>query len=300
MPRWLVWTLLALVSWGVWAVFSKLIGDGLSATHSQALSTIGLLPLMLVLAVAKRSTNPGSMLRGASFALGAGLLSAFGNLAYYDILQRGGKAATVIPLTALYPLVTVLLAVLFLHEKLNRFQMGGVLLSLGAIYLFNVTSERGLLSSALGIALLPLLLWGVSGFFQKLSTNHLSGPRSALMYFVAFLPVALGIVWREPVASGQINPRIWALVLTLGLFLALGNFALMMAFARGKAAIIAPLAAMYPLVSVPVAILFFGERVGSRELIGIGLALLASIALAWETKPPPPDQVCSNRPSNVA
>src|SRR5262245_394874 len=205
MPRWFLWTLLAVMSWGLWAIFSKLIGDGLSATHSQALSTIGLLPLIVVLALEKSLTNPGSVALGALYGLGAGLLSAFGNLAYYDILQRGGKAATVIPLTALYPLVTVLLAVLFLRERLNRIQLGGVFLALGATYLFNVTSEKGLLNSALAIGLLPLVLWGVSGFLQKLSTNHLSGPRCALAYFLAFIPVALGIVWREPVDPSRIS-----------------------------------------------------------------------------------------------
>jgi drug/metabolite transporter (DMT)-like permease len=207
-------------------------------------------------------------------------------LAYYDILQRGGKAATVIPLTALYPMVTVLLAVLFLRERLNRIQLGGVFLALSATYLFNVTSEKGLWNSALAIGLLPLVLWGISGFLQKLSTNHLSGPRCALAYFVAFIPVALGIVWREPVDPGRISARLWILVIALGLFLAIGNFALVMAFARGKAAIIAPLTAMYPVVSVPIAILGFDEKVGPRELFGIGLALLASAALAWE--PPAP------------
>ena len=30
MPRWLRWSLLALFSWGVWAIMAKLIGDALS------------------------------------------------------------------------------------------------------------------------------------------------------------------------------------------------------------------------------------------------------------------------------
>ena len=42
MPPWLLWTLLAMFSWGLWAILARLIGDALSAAQSQALSTVGL------------------------------------------------------------------------------------------------------------------------------------------------------------------------------------------------------------------------------------------------------------------
>ena len=172
MPRWLLWSLVALLSWGVWAVFSKLIGDSLSAAHSQALSTLGLLPVMLALGFSNRLSATGNRRHGAASALAAGGFACLGNVAYYDALNRGGKAATVVPLTALYPLVTIALAVLLLKEKLNKTQMAGVLLSLAAIYLFNVQREEGFLSSGLAYALLPIGFWGTAGFLQKLSTNH--------------------------------------------------------------------------------------------------------------------------------
>jgi hypothetical protein len=34
-----------------------------------------------------------------------------GNIAYFDVFGRGAKTAEVIPITALYPAVTVLLAI---------------------------------------------------------------------------------------------------------------------------------------------------------------------------------------------
>ena len=45
---------------------------------------------------------------------------------------------------------------------------------------------------------------------------------------------------------------------------------------------IAPLAGLYPLVSIPVAIVFLGEKVTGREWAGIAIALTAVVALAWE------------------
>ena len=86
----------------------------------------------------------------------------------------------------------------------------------------------------------------------------------------------------------------WVVVIAQGFLLALGNFAILVAFAsQGKASIIAPLAALYPVVSVPIAILFLGENVGMREALGILLALASMAALSRETGPPEQAQVAS-------
>src|SRR5678810_1144709 len=141
MRAWLLWTLLALVCWGVWALLARLIGDALSPAQQQTFSTLGLLPVLAALACSKKLTATGNRSRGAAFALGAGTLTCLGNIAYYDVLNRGAKAATVVPLTALYPLITVLLAVAVLKERLNLIQCLGIALSLIAIYLFNVQQD---------------------------------------------------------------------------------------------------------------------------------------------------------------
>src|SRR6185436_14080249 len=163
MPRWFFLAVLAVLCWGLWAVISKLIGEALTAAQSQALSTLGLVPVMIALGWSRRLAVTGRRSSGITCGLVAGLLACAGNVAYYRALNSGAKAATVVPLTALYPLLTIALAVLLLRETLNRFQAAGVLLSLSAIYLFNVSSAEGILSSGLGYALLPIAFWGVAG-----------------------------------------------------------------------------------------------------------------------------------------
>ncbi len=71
---------------------------------------------------------------------------------------------------------------------------------------------------------------------------------------------------------------------------ALNSFGVIAAFAayrcEGKAAIVTPLAAaVQPIVTIALAYLFLGERVGVLESIGIGLAIASAIALSNETKP---------------
>ncbi len=295
MPRWLQWSLLAVLAWGIWAIMAKLIGNALSGAHNQALSTLGILPVVLAFFLSKKSSNPASCSRGIFYALAGGAVSCIGNVFYYDVLSRGGKAATIVPLTALYPFATILLAVLVLKERLNRIQLGGVVVSLIAIYLFNVQSEDGVFSQWLVFALAPIALWGAAGFLQKLSTNHISGELSTLWFLGAFIPFGVFFLFQEPLPA-QITARTWLLVVGQGFFLALGNFAVLLAFAsQGKASIIAPLSALYPVVSVPIAILFLGEKIGAREALGIFLALVSVAALSYETRPPEKVQTSSAR-----
>ncbi len=282
MPRWFLLTVAAVLCWGLWAVISKLIGESVTAAQSQALSTLGLIPVMLALGCSKKPTPTGNRRRGVINAFLAGALTCAGNVAYYHALGAGAKASTVVPLTALYPLVTIALAVLLLRERLNVIQLGGAALSLVAIYLFNVPSVEGVVNPWLLFALLPIGLWGVSGLLQKISTNDISGELSALWFLAAFVPVSAGLLLFQPLATTP-TFKVWLLVAGLRLFFSLGNYAILLAFAQdGKASIIAPLASLYPLVSVPIAILLLGERIGPRETAGIVVALVSVATLAWE------------------
>jgi transporter family protein len=116
MPRWLFWMLVTLVAWGLWAVLSRMIGDAIDPAHSQALSTVGLAPIIVALWLMKDAGGEGSRPRGILLAFGSGLVSALGNIAYYAALNDA-KASTIVPLTALYPAVTILLAVPLLKER---------------------------------------------------------------------------------------------------------------------------------------------------------------------------------------
>lgn len=285
MAPWIFWTLLTLLSWGIWAVLYKLFGGDISDAQLQAISTIGVLPILAALAAIPDRAPSGNRRRGIALALGSGIISCLGNIAFYDVLSRGAKAAAVIPITDLYPVVTVLLAVALLKEKLSLLQSAGIGLSLAAIYLFHVSQDEDLLSPWLLMALIPIVLWGICGLMQKMATNHISGQASAIWFLVAFLPVATVILVVDPLPS-RIPFETWVVAAAIGFMLALGNLTVLLAFASGgKASIITPLAGLYPLVSLPIAIVGFGERIGWRECLGILLALTAVVMLSYQTEP---------------
>jgi transporter family protein len=139
MPRWLAFSLLTILLWGAWGAVSKVASDGVDAKTNQIFFTIGLLPLIAIVWRSPRLQGGGEQRRsGIGWAFLTGILGGTGNIAFFRALVVGGKASIVVPATALFPLVTVLLAVAFLRERLSRPQMFGLVLALIAIYLLSM------------------------------------------------------------------------------------------------------------------------------------------------------------------
>src|SRR5262245_55056280 len=117
MVRWLGWTLATIFTWGIWAILSKLLSDEIqSPAHSQVVSTIGILPVVFALWMMRDEPQSDRGRLGILLAIGSGIVSCLVNIAYFDVFSRGTKAAAVIPITALYPAVTVLMAIPILKE----------------------------------------------------------------------------------------------------------------------------------------------------------------------------------------
>jgi len=290
MKRWHVLCVSTLVLFGAWAVTpkAKAIGD-FSGFQQQALSTLGILPVLIFLLLSRRSRGGAAPLRGSILAFVSGVLTASGNIAYYQAVKGDNPATTIAPLTALYPLVTVILAMILLREKPNLIQIFGILLALAALYVLNPLGEKASLGSVKILVILPIALWGVAGIVQKLATRCVSAERATLWFLAAFLPMAAGILIHDGGVDGMLTAEGWGLMALLGLLFAVGNLTLLMAYATGgKASVVAPISGLYSVVSIPLAMILFKEQVGREQAIGIGLCLAAVVALSIEREAEPP------------
>ncbi len=125
--------LAALVLWGFWAFLPKLAMQSLpphSVIFYEALG--GLFVTMPLLFFIK-----GELVRdkkGISIVACGSSLSIIAILCYYTAL-RLGPVATVSTITAMYPVVGVALARIFLKEKMNRVQLLAAVMAMVAIYL---------------------------------------------------------------------------------------------------------------------------------------------------------------------
>ena len=139
MPRWLAFSLLTILVWGAWGAISKVASEGVDADTNQVFFTFGLLPLIAIVWRSPRNAGGGTGRRiGIGWAFLTGILGGTGNIAFFHALVIGGKASIVSPVTALFPLVTVILAVTLLHERVGTGQKIGLVLALVAIYLLSM------------------------------------------------------------------------------------------------------------------------------------------------------------------
>lgn len=139
MPAWLFYSLLTILCWGAWGTVSKVASGGVDAYTNQIFFSIGLLPLMALVWKSRKATTRGLAVRtGIAWAFLTGILGGLGNIAFFHALIIGGKASVVVPVTALFPLVTVILAMALLHEHISSKQKIGLVFALIAIYLLSM------------------------------------------------------------------------------------------------------------------------------------------------------------------
>lgn len=123
------------VAWGIGSFVEKLAADRLGV-QSVFWHALAYAPAVIIysLVVFKFGNLMRSTASGASLALLGGALSSFGIVGTYLLLTRT-EASRTIPLTALYPALTSVLAILFLHESKDPGKLLGIALSLVSIYL---------------------------------------------------------------------------------------------------------------------------------------------------------------------
>jgi transporter family protein len=130
---WIAWSLLALLAWGLYGFLPKLAVRHLPPTGAMIYYAFGVGVVAAAGAIAGGIGTQFSP-RGAALAFFTGALGALGGLAYFFAL-RDAPVSIAAPLTAMYPVVTVLLAFALLREPVSARQWTGVLLALAAVWL---------------------------------------------------------------------------------------------------------------------------------------------------------------------
>jgi transporter family protein len=132
------------------------------------------------------------------------------------------------------------------------------------------------------LGIITLALWGCTGLTQKLSTNKVSAELSCIAFGAAMFVLAAAILATQPM-SWSLSPVGWFWAILGG---SLNGFGTLAAFAAyrsgGKASVVTPLAALYPVLTVILAVLLLNEKLTVRSVAGILFAIAAAVALSWE------------------
>lgn len=134
----------------------------------------------------------------------------------------------------------------------------------------------------LWFALIVLFSWGAVGLLQKLSTNYLSAEWALVWLAVGFFVLEPWLYPGRALFTYSTRSLGWALL--GGVLNALGAWALLAALkCGGKASIVAPFTALYPVVVVFLAPVILHESITLRQAAGVICGLIAVVLLSTES-----------------
>lgn len=149
------------------------------------------------------------------------------------------------------------------------------------------------------LGLLTALTWGGADFIARFAAHRVGALRTTLfMQSCGFLLLTLALPWLGGwghLADGS-GWQPWAWGVFVGLINAFSTLSLYRSFEVGKMAVVAPLSASYPALTLLISWLA-GDRVSALRLTGIFLTILGVILVAGGEKPADSDSESVRAPN---
>lgn len=282
---WLIYALITTLTWGVWGAIMEFPAQwGFPDTLGYITWSLTMIPCALV---ALKIDKWNLQYDFKSIFLGScvGFLGAGGQLLLFRAL-REGPAYIIFPVISLYPVLTIVLSVLFLKEKVNLRGKWGIGISLLAILLLSYSppTESDATSSLwLWLSMMIFVMWGLQAYVMKFSNQSMSA-ESIFFYMTVSGLLLSPIAYAMTDFSQTIN---WGFSGPYGSFMiqslnALGALFLVYALRFGKAIIVVPMTSLAPVITIIISLVIYTNIPNPVVMGGMGLASLAIYLLAVE------------------
>jgi drug/metabolite transporter, DME family len=278
--RGLLLILLAGMLWGTSGVTSKAL-NGLAETTPISIATLRLaLAAPVLLALSWRTVGAhGFKVSRPDLALMifAGASMGMSQACYFSAIPRAGVAAATLVAVCTAPVLVALLSAALLRERLTL-AVGGALVCalLGTVLLVDVgSSQAGSQANAMEGILLAVGA-GLTSALLILTSRRLAGRCHPLQSIAIVVTVGAALLLAaSSLTTGVVvsyPPAGWALLLYLGLVPTALAYGLFFNGMRGATATVASIGALAePLTSTLLAMIIFGERLGTLGLLGATL-----------------------------
>lgn len=284
MPDWYFLSLAALVLLGAQRFFYKVAAE---RNCSSPLTTAVFMATVTLLSVAAFLLSGDAVGDISTLLLLAAINSAafaLGTVVNMEALRRLPTAIT-FPLTRLSILLVIGFSILYFGERPGPWQWLGILLGLAVVVVLAadlggtaaVRQQRGTGLLLVAACVLCGAVASISSKFAAVATSKTAF--MALSYLLGTIfSLAMARTWKR----GESAPRTGAVVgigVLMGLFNFAGFYAFLAALERGPLSLIALITGMHFVIPVALSVLFYREKITPRRWLGIGLTLLAVLAL---------------------
>jgi transporter family protein len=283
MELWFVLAILVPLLWGCGGIFAKL------STPKLGMAKIAVLIVVV---------NGTMYFLGfyywhnkVAIALGDGVLVAiscmFSTIAYLCFFESivNGKIAIAGTITAAYPVLTVVGALVFLSETVTPTQTMGLTAMTGGVVVLsyepNPRSEHATPRSSVFFALLAFVFWGMWGLTTKMAINAV-GPENILgFYAISSCAVPLVYLSFRGRQLRRRNPSrsAWVFGVTGLATNVIGTFCLSFALEEGYASLVIPISSAYPLITVILAVAVLHEKLNRLHTIALAFVIAGLVVI---------------------
>lgn len=196
------------------------------------------------------------------------------------------------PISSFNPVFTTIIAFFTLHEILSTTKLLGILIIVLGTYLLNISELKGGLFAPFkklftnrGVLffLLANLIWAITPIFQK---QAIFQTKPAIPLFTSFFEGLVVTTFFIPVVLAKTKNQIpqiqknWKLLLFLGFFGALAQWAAFTAFSLASLGVVTAIFKLSTLFTVILGGVFLKEERIKERLLGASVMLLGAILLA--------------------
>ena len=280
---WLAYAIITTGFWGIWGAFIEIPEKaGFPATLGYVVWSLTMIPCAFV-ALNIIKWKPETDKRSVFLGLTVGLLGAGGQLILFEAL-REGPAYIVFPLISLFPVLTIILSVIFLKEHTNKKHWIGITLALiAAVFLANpkLTGNETSGNSWLLLSVIVFIMWGLQAYVMKFSNNTMKAESIFMYMAIGALLLCPFAIWMtdfsKPVNWGFKGPYLAFIIQILN---SIGALTLVYALRYGKAIIVVPLTGLSPVITIIISLIIYTVFPGTVLLIGLIMAAVAIVLLS--------------------
>ncbi len=276
----------AALGWGLADIMAAISGRRIGSLRTVVIAQFASLGVLVAVVAVLRPPMAASGTQIAILLVG-GVLGAGAYLALYKGLALG-PIALVSPIVAAYAAITILLAVVFLHERLGGLAFVGTLLTLGGVILTATDpralrrERRPLKGGGIPWGIAAMLLFGVATFVLG-RVSHDIGWAAPTMYSrigdVAVI-VIVAVLLRRRMRGRPLGWRDWGLAALVGLTDMLGVISYARGSELGFVSIVTAASVAFIVLPVVVGFVLFRERPAPSQIVGIGVVAAGLAVLA--------------------
>lgn len=213
-----------------------------------------------------------------------GILSLSGNIALNEAM-RLGNPSLMGTISSAFTGVTVILSVIFLHDKISFLQVViiGVIfagVALSSLDFKTFKNKKSLFNKGVLLALISMLSWGIFFTGTKALSNSVGWFWPQYITFV-LCPLVYFYMRKQKIEfKVPQTKKILLMLLLNGFLLRTGDFSFQFALSLGSSAIAAPIAGSYPTLFALLSFFVFREPLTKQQIAGIVITLIGVVLLA--------------------